>query len=278
MKIKNPVASFIILFFVYAAAIVGSIFMYKYLPFDYRISLLLTDLAATVFVFIFSVIFENASVYDPYWSVQPIVILPAFAIAYGVNLFGILLLVAVGYWGLRLTINWAINFGNLTHQDWRYTMLSEKTGRFYPVVNLLGIHVFPTLVVYLCTLPAAVAIHDKVAFNPISCILLVLSIIAPTIQMIADIQMKKFRKSGVKGFCRIGLWKHGRHPNYFGEILMWWGIGLACVVAMKSNWYLLCGALVNTIMFLAASIPMADKRQSRKEGFAEYKKETRVLI
>ena len=60
---------------------------------------------------------------------------------------------------------------------------------------------------------------------------------------------------------------------------MWWGIGLASLAALGwQNWYLLAGAALNTLMFLFISIPMADKRQSRKPGFAEYKKETRMLF
>ena len=101
---------------------------------------------------------------------------------------------------------------------------------------------------------------------------------AAIIQLIADLQMQSFRKSGTGGFIRKGLWKHARHPNYAGEILMWWGIGLASVVSLGGKWQLLCGALINTLMFLFVSIPMADKRQSRKPGFEEYKKETRMLI
>ena len=78
--------------------------------------------------------------------------------------------------------------------------------------------------------------------------------------------------------ARLGLWKHSRHPNYLGEILVWGGVGLSVVCAAPSAWYLAAGAVANTLLFLAVSIPMADKRQSRKEGFAEYKKQTRMLL
>jgi hypothetical protein len=54
-------------------------------------------------------------------------------------------------------------------------------------------------------------------------------------------------------------------------------VGLASVAAMPGRWYRLAGALVNTLMFLFISIPLADKRQSRKEGFEEYKKATRMI-
>jgi hypothetical protein len=47
---------------------------------------------------------------------------------------------------------------------------------------------------------------------------------------------------------------------------------------MPTKWYLLLGAVLNTLLFLCISIPMADKRQSKKDGFAEYKKQTRMLL
>ena len=59
---------------------------------------------------------------------------------------------------------------------------------------------------------------------------------------------------------------------------MWWGVALAVVCAAPSAWYLIAGAVANTLLFLVVSIPMADKRQSRKAGFAEYKMETRMLL
>ena len=90
--------------------------------------------------------------------------------------------------------------------------------------------------------------------------------------------MHKFRKNRTAPFIRIGLWKYSRHPNYLGEILMWWGVGLSVLCAAPSAWYLMAGAVANTVLFFAVSIPMADKRQSRKDGFAEYKKQTRMLL
>lgn len=285
--VKNRPASFVIMTVIYLLASVLGICLYNYFNAavfqDFRLSLFAADFAATVFVFIFSLIFRNASVYDPYWSVQPIVILVAFAIAKvnagkSLSLLDILLLIAVCYWGIRLTANWAYTFANLTAQDWRYTMLHEKTGFFYPVINFIGIHMVPTVVVYLCILPAVIAVTTGAEFKPLCTVFVLMSVCAATIQLIADIQMQKFRKSKVGGFIRNGLWKHARHPNYFGEITMWWGIGLASFIAMPDNWMLLIGAFANTLLFCCVSIPMAEGRQGKKPGFAEYKKETRILI
>lgn len=275
---RNRIASFVVVGIVYLLASVLGIGLYIVLPFDWWLNLLLADVAATVLTFIFSLIFKNASVYDPYWSVQPIVIIVALAISKGLNPLRILLLVAICLWGIRLTVNWAYTFKSLMHQDWRYTMLNERTGKGYFFVNFTGIHMVPTLIVYGCTLPAAYAFVNDVNLNTGSVIFICVSILAVILQGTADIQMHSFRKHRDSTFIRRGLWKHSRHPNYLGEILMWWGIGASVVVAEPSAWYLLSGALANTVLFLAVSIPMADKRQSKKEGFLEYKKQTWMLL
>ena len=279
--IKNRFVSFAVIVAVYVLAFFGGFLCYNYLSslsrFSYLISLLIADVAATVIVFIFSLIFGNASVYDPYWSVQPPVILAVALFKCGGTQLGYCLFAAVLFWAIRLTANWAYNFKSFEYQDWRYVMLKEKSKKLYPLINFLGIHLFPTLVVFLCVLPAVSAIHDQIPFNPFALIFVALSFASAIFQGIADIQMHKFRKLGTGGFIRTGLWKKSRHPNYACEILMWWGIGLASIFAMPERWWLLAGALVNTLMFLFVSIPMAEKRQSQKPGFEEYKKATRML-
>ncbi len=278
-KIKNSrIKSFIMVALVYLVATCGGIILYDMLTFNTLINLLIADIFATLIVFLYSVVFGNASVYDPYWSVAPIVIVCYEAISRGFNFVSALIFLAVMLWGIRLTLNWAYTFKNLNHQDWRYTMLKEKTGRMYPLINLLGIHMFPTIVVYLCVTPTVFAFTSDLKFNFGSLIFFLVSICAIVLQCVSDYQMHKYRKNRTGNFIRNGLWKHSRHPNYLGEILMWWGVALTVICAIPSMWYLCIGALVNTLMFLFVSIPMQDKRQSKKEGFDDYKKETRALF
>jgi len=281
--IKNRTLALTVIILIYIFAAFCGLFVYNYLRAskDFWLCLLLADIAATLVVFIFSLIFGNASVYDPYWSVQPPVILGiglAKTADAANNLLAWLIFIVVLLWALRLTANWAYNFKSFEYQDWRYLMLKEKTGRAYPLINFLGIHLFPTLVVYLCVLPVLFVFVSEASLHPLCFVFLAQSLIATVLQGIADVQMHKFRAEGSGGFIRSGLWKHARHPNYACEIFMWWGIGLTSVIALGGKWWLLAGALVNTLMFLFISIPMADKRQSRKPGFDEYKNQTRFLF
>lgn len=270
--------SFAMIAFIYILAAVIGIAVYLALPYGWQLNLLIADVAATVVTFIFSLLFKNASVYDPYWSVQPIVIVLALAVGQALTPLRMMLMGVICLWGVRLTANWAYTFHGLTHQDWRYTMLHQKTGVFYPMVNFLGIHLVPTLIVYGCVLPAAYAMLYDAPFNMGSVVFFCLSVAAVTLQGTADFQMHRFRKKKTGGFIHEGLWKYSRHPNYLGEILMWWGMALAVVCAFPEQWYLCAGAAANTVLFLTVSIPMADNRQSAKPGFAEYRKKTRMLL
>lgn len=275
---KSRSASFAILAVVYILAIIGGLLFFKILPWNFQINLLVADIFATIIVFAFSVITGNASVYDPYWSVQPVVILLACTGGEIQTRIGALTLLVVSLWGIRLTANWAYTFHGLEYQDWRYTMLHEQTGFFYPIINFIGIHLMPTLIVYGCTLPAAMVIRGQKEGSPLAVFFLCISLGAIILQGTADCQMHKFRKEKKTRFIGVGLWKYSRHPNYLGEILMWWGIGLSAVFIMPDKWYLLAGALANNLLFLCVSIPLADKHQARKEGYEEYRKQTRKLL
>ena len=125
MKIKESrTLSFIAIAVIYVIAAAAGVAVYLILEdMPFWLALLIADVAATVVTFIFSLIFDNASVYDPYWSVQPIFILMAFAVGRELTALGVLLLVAVWFWGVRLTANWAYTFANLNHQDWQMMVL-----------------------------------------------------------------------------------------------------------------------------------------------------------
>lgn len=279
---ENRAVSFVIVSIVYIIAFLVGWAAYVWLPFPFWVSLLLADVLATTVTFVFSVLFQNASVYDPYWSVQPIAIGIGFAVS-GVSTWaGWLLLIIVILWGVRLTANWAYTFHGMDHQDWRYTMLQEKTGKYYPLINFIGIHMVPTLVVYACVLPLVFVLRYGAQINVLSVIFALFSLLAVGLQGMSDVQMHRFRKDKregkAEGFIRVGFWKYARHPNYLGEITMWWGIGLAAWALMPTRWYLLAGALANTLLFVFVSIPLAEGKLAKREGYIEYKQQTRALF
>jgi steroid 5-alpha reductase family enzyme len=159
-------------------------------------------------------------------------------------------------------------------------MFLHKTGRFFPLVSFFGIMIFPTLVVFACLLPAMDFIQNS-DVNLVTVLGFFVCIGAATLQLVSDIQLHRFRKGRPDhaGIIREGLWRYSRHPNYLGEILMWWGVFLMAASAAPGRLYLSLGALVNTLMFVFISIPMAEKHlASYKPEFEQYKRETSMLV
>ena len=284
MGIKdNKTTGLIIISIIYIFASIIGIYVYSKLINDYPfyINLLISDTISTFFVFIFSTILSNSSVYDAYWSVQPIVILYFYMIYYKNTNEIFLLFLSILFWGIRLTLNWVYTFTNLTIQDWRYSKIKNKTGIFYPIVNFVGIHYFPTLIVYFCVLPSVYLVfyQNENKLNLFSIIFLIGSFFSTILEAEADREMHVFKKKKDNNtFIRIGLWKYSRHPNYLGEILFWWFIGLYCISIIKDYYFILIGAFLNTMLFIFISIPLADNHQRRKNGFELYYKETRMLL
>jgi steroid 5-alpha reductase family enzyme len=95
------------------------------------LAVFLADIAATLVIYVFARSFRNASFYDPYWSLAPIVIALTWALTAPPGNAGVARQVVVAAlvlaWGLRLTYNWARQWKGLTHEDWRYRDLRRKT-------------------------------------------------------------------------------------------------------------------------------------------------------
>jgi steroid 5-alpha reductase family enzyme len=283
VQVKKRSVSFLIILAIYAVAFITSYFLMMFIRgMHLLLSTLIANIAATIVVWVFGIIFKNSSVYDPYWSVAPIVII-LFWIIKSVLVFTIneaLFLSAVLIWGVRLTLNWAIRFKGMGHQDWRYSMLKQKNPRMWFFTNLMGINIMPTLIVYVCLIPAYYGIGLKVSANILTILGFVICVSATFIQYFADKQMGLFKKERLSLlYIDRGLWRYSRHPNYFGEVFFWWGIWIMQMSIDPSIWLSILGPISMTILFISVSIPIMEKHMlSRIPGYKVYQKKVSILI
>lgn len=243
------------------------------------------DLTATLVVFLFSILSDNSSFYDPYWSLAPVPILLAFynhAETPDVNpdrQWIILTLVFI--WAIRLTYNWIIRWKGFKDEDWRYAAFRSRPLPLYWLISLAGFHFFPTLIVFagclsvypaMCTGTDALGIIDAIAF--------ILTFTGISVELIADYQLKKFHRTHPPGsFLAAGLWKYSRHPNYLGEILFWTGLFTFSAGIESFHWYTLTGPIGMFLMFTLISVPMMDKRmRDSKPGYDAYAAKTGALF
>lgn len=284
---KRPWGGFAIVTLAYVAGLLVAAAVVKTAPVDWHPlwKVALADVAATIAVFLFSVANNNTSVYDPYWSVAPVVIAAWLAFGPGaardLDLRQVVVVSLIALYGARLTWNWARGWSGLGHEDWRYVDFRTKTGKLYWVTSLFGLHLFPTVMVLLGCLPLGAAlVTPGPAFGVLDVVAAIVTLGAIAIETVADEQLRAFRRSkrADGDICDVGLWSWSRHPNYFGEISFWVGLWLFGVAA-GAPWWTAAGWLAMVALFAGASIPMAEKRSlSRRPHYAEHQKRVSMLI
>lgn len=245
----------------------------------------IADVAATVVVFLFSAALNNSSVYDPYWSVIPVLIAVYYlAVSLPEEVLPvrqIIVMSAVVFWAVRLTLNWAIYWPGLNHEDWRYEDIRKKSGNLYWVSSFLGIHFFPTVIVFFGCLSLYPALAEgSGGFGGFDIAGIAVVCTALFFETSADITLHRFLKTrkDKKEVCRKGLWKVTRHPNYLGEVLFWWGLFFFGTAAGFS-WMILSGPVIVTFLFLFISIPMMERHmKASRSGYEEYRKSTSMFL
>ncbi len=244
---------------------------------------LAADLVATVVIFLFSYAFDNSSFYDAYWSVIPPLIGVYLATRPGPadGRRQAIVIALVTCWAVRLTYNWYRGWTGLDHEDWRYVDMRGPSGRAYWLVSFLGIHLFPTAMVFVACLalyPALVG--GSRALGWLDGVAVLVTGGAIVIEGVADQQLLRFRGTAPPGKTLAqGLWAYSRHPNYFGEMSFWWGVFLFGMAADPAAWWTIAGPFAITLMFVFASIPMIDRRMlARRPGYAERMRRVPALV
>jgi steroid 5-alpha reductase family enzyme len=228
-------------------------------------------------------VIKNSSLYDPYWSVIPPVITILISIYFQVfwTTPVLLLNAALLFWSIRLTYNWILTWTGFDYIDWRYVMIKEKTPKIWLLSNFFGIHFFPTVIVYIQLIGAIYYIEHMKTVNLVTILAFLLIITAAIIQYISDQQMRAFKNNTEKQsrVIDIGLWKYSRHPNYFGEVLVWFGVYLFYFSMDFKIHYLMITPILMLLMFIFISIPMMEKKilKSRPE-YAAYQKNVSMLL
>jgi len=226
----------------------------------------LADALATAVIFAFSRGYRNSSFYDAYWSVIPpgiVIFWWASGTVPADDVRAWLVVGVVMLWAIRLTGNWIYRWPGLHHEDWRYPMVREKAGRLEMVADFFGIHFFPTVQVFLGTVPLYVVLTRAgrdVGWLDIAAT--AIGIGAVVIEYVADRQLHRFVRERQPGqVMDRGLWSWSRHPNYFGEITFWVSLAIFAVAASPHDaWWVFAGSLAMVAMFLGASIPMMEER------------------
>jgi steroid 5-alpha reductase family enzyme len=226
--------------------------------------------------------FTNASIVDIWWG-------PAFILALAVYLRfavpahprGWLILAATTMWALRLA--WHIGRRNVGHgEDRRYRVWRDEHGPRWWWRSYLQVFALQAVIAWLVSTPLYFAARGDAAFPSALDILGTLLFVAGLLfEAIADAQLAAFTHDhGSRGrVMDRGLWRYSRHPNYFGEALLWWGLGLIGASA-PGGWKGLAGPALMTFLLLRVSgVAMLERGLLKtRPGYADYVAHTSAFV
>ena len=236
-------------------------------------------------VFIPSYLFQTEKFFDLTGSLTYISVVTV-AVCYSrysipLDARSILLAVLVGIWAVRLG---AFLFGRIRKagKDDRFDEIKPNFFRFLNMWTIQALWVTFTTAAPL----VAITTSNRKEFDAFAIVGLLVWVFGFVIEVAADMQKSRFNAdpSNKGKFIQTGLWSRSRHPNYFGEIVLWIGIALIAAPVLQGwQWIAMISPIFVTILLTRISgIPMLEKKAETKWGgqaeYEAYKKNTPVLI
>jgi steroid 5-alpha reductase family enzyme len=233
-------------------------------------------------VWLVSLVRRDASIVDPFWGLGFIVAAIAYLLLTdGYRGRALLALVLTCVWGLRLAIYLVIrNWGK--GEDPRYqAMRAERPSSFW-WYSYAQVFIVQAILLWLVAAPLAAAVGgvEPTRLGVLDYVGLAVWLIGFFFEVTADTQLALFkRRPENRGkVLASGVWKFSRHPNYFGEALVWWGIWLIALAA--HGYWSVYGPLIITLLLLRVSgVTLLEKNlKESKPGYADYVKRTSPFV
>ena len=193
---------------------------------------------------------------------------------------GLIVCILVSIWGLRLA--WHIYVRNIGKaEDYRYLTWRNEWGKWFYPRSYFQVYLLQGFLLFLIVSPVLlINVSSGSALGILDLLGVAIWLIGFYFESVGDAQLARFIKNpDNKGkLMQTGLWAYTRHPNYFGEVTQWWGIGLVALSA-GAGWWSIVGPITITFLILKVSgIPMLEKKMAENPEFAEYKRRVSVFI
>ena len=183
-------------------------------------------------------------------------------------------------WGIRLVIHLAKrNIGK--SEDYRYVQMRIRWGEKWPRLKaFLNVYMLQMVVMFVVALPIIAFSGKPADIGVFSLLGSIVFIIGYLFEVIGDEQLRRFKALPVnKGkIITTGLWRYTRHPNYFGEAMIWWGIYLTVLEAPGTAWTFIGPLLITLFLRYVSGVPLLEKKYKDREDFKAYKPVTPVFV
>ncbi len=235
-------------------------------------------LALVFLLWLVSLALKDASIVDIFWGLGFVVV--AWTGYFNTSGFAprkLLLTTLVTIWGVRLALYlfWR-NHGK--GEDYRYQAMRKRIKNF-PLLSLFIVFIFQGVLIWLISLPIQFAQTRSEELTAFDFIGVALWAIGLTFEAVGDWQLAHFKADpNNKGqVMNRGLWRYTRHPNYFGDALLWWGI---FCFALPSGWWMIVSPLVMmTLLLKISGVALLEKTLAKtKPQYEAYVRQTNAFL
>ncbi len=238
--------------------------------------------AYMVVVWALSLPLRDASIADVFWG-------PGFAFTAIVAAFlsppsarATLLVVLTSAWGLRLAFHIGTRWRKKKEEDRRYQAMRATWGDRFPVVSLFTVFLLQGALLWVVSLPlqAGAALGAVRPLGPADLAGVLVFAVGLVFEAVGDAQLSRFLAdpSSRGRVMETGLWRYTRHPNYFGDALVWWGLGI--IGAATGAWWCLVGpALMTFLLVRVSGVSLLEKDiAGRRPEYVAYVRRTSPFL
>ncbi|HSM01689.1 MAG TPA: DUF1295 domain-containing protein [Acidimicrobiia bacterium] len=237
--------------------------------------------AAMVLLWIVSVLLRDASIVDPFWGTAFVVVAWTAALVVGAwDAHDLILAAMVTVWGARLSgyLLWR-NLGK--GEDYRYQAMRRRWGSRFWIISLGTVFLLQGVLVWVVSLPVQVAILAPGDLGLITAAGLAIWSIGLIFETVGDAQLARFKADPANDgkVMDRGLWRYTRHPNYFGDFCVWWGIYVVALDASGTAWTVIGPLVMSFLLLRVSGVAMLEKTISkRRPGYDEYASRTNAFF
>ncbi len=233
-------------------------------------------------VWIASLVRRDVSIVDVFWGAGFVVLAWAWRAALGAeHPRAWLMLALVTVWGARL----ALHIGRRNHgrgEDPRYAAMRARSPRTFAWTSLVTVFGLQAALLWVIALPIYAALRrpDPLALGPWDFAGAALWAVGFGFEAVGDAQLAAFQRDPAnKGrVMDRGLWSWTRHPNYFGEACLWWGLGLIALAVPGSAWALVSPVLVTVLLLRVSGVNLLEQHMASRPGWKEYAARTSAFV
>ena len=237
-------------------------------------------LSTSLLLWLLSLRLKDASIADIFWGpgMAGVVDITAWlGGASGTRASAVLLL--VNLWAVRLAAHiWARHKG----EDRRYAVMRQHFGRNWWWLSLVQVFLLQAILIWFIPAPLVAALlYSHMPMGWADYLGIGLTAVGLIFETLADSQLTAFRTDPASRNMVMdrGLWAWSRHPNYFGECVMWWGCFVIGYAASHQTWLLLSPILVTVLLLKVSGVSLMEETiASRRPGYADYRRRVSVFV